>query len=580
MMRMKGRVRAHAWDVAFLAGAASVMAAFHLAHFGLPQVNPDEVSFFILNLPLISEAGSERYEYGRTGLYVGPFPVQFAPYIGALGAYFSAPFNYALGPSVEAVRAYNMFVAIVLQLALYATAREMFSRSAAMISVSAFTFFPLVVFYSRQSVMYDWIILAVATSMLYFGTKFVRGGSAWNLGAVVLSAWVIIWAYLSSLWFVLGVMAALPICAYSYRSRGRPITRKLVLVFALFVALGAVPFVVHYATSPHSTIGFVLDTIAAAGSSQPTGYQHSSTDNSDIYGNLLTRSGHLDILLTRPGAGFWANPSKPSWDPHDATFLALFVAGVAAALAEILRRGEHRAKMSGLLVVIAVTFVASTFTVSVLNPMQLGIMLPLVFLLIGCGVDRLTQWLAGALKAARRGIRQRHVLLPVMGLIVASQMPHIHDGLSVLGDDPAYGYPAASRDLATHVRENGLVPVTMDWLTHKPLFVLLRGEFLPIKAFGEFEGNRFDQSVRDGMRTAESAGLVRNDLLFVIYTYPETLDCAGDLLPSDISHSNQCAQAYFVESAAERNGLDVVVKDFDLPNGVPYYRTLQFVERG
>ena len=574
----RGLARAHAWDITFLTGVTSVMAAFHLVHFGLPQINPDETSFFILNLSLISEAGSEWYEFGRTGLYLGPFPVQFSPYIGGLGAYFSAPFSYALGPSVEAVRAYNMFVAIAIQLALYVTAREMFSRRAAMVSASAFTFFPLVVFYSRQSIMYDWIILAVATLMLYFGTKFVRGGSAWNLGAAVLSASVIVWAYLSSLWFVLGVMVALPICVYSYRSRGRPITKKLMIIFAAFVVLGVIPFLVSYATNPWSLIGFMLDTIVAIGSDQPTSYQHSSTDNSDIYGNLLTRANHTYLLLTMPGMGFWANTSHNSWNPYDATFLVLFVAGIAAALVEILRRGPYRTKMSGLLVVLAVTFAASAFTVTSLNPPQLGIMLPFMLLLIGCGMDRLAQRFVGACKTARYGVRQQHVLLLVMGVVVASQIPHINDGLAVLGNDPAYGYPEASKELAAHMRENGLVPVVMDWFTHKPLFLLLEGEFIPIKAIGEFERNEFTQSVRDNMHTAESAGLVRDDLLFVIYAYPEMLDCTKDL--TGILYSNQCAQAYFVESAAERNDLDVVVKDFNLPNGVPYYRTLQFEERG
>ena len=578
MLVKQKRIRAHAWDIAFLTGITSIMAAFHFTHFGAPQLNPDETSFAILSLPLISEAGSEWYKYGLTGIHLGPFPVQFSPYIGGLGAYFYAPFSYALGPSVDAIRAYNMSVVIALQIALYATAHKMFSRRAAMMSASALTFFPFVVFYSRQGIMYDWIVLVVATAMLYFGTRFVRGGGAWNLGVVILSACVIIWAYLSSLWLVLGVIAALPICAFSYRARGRPITKKLLLIFVSFAVLGATPFVVSYAASPYSTMGFVLDTIASIGSDPLTSYQHPDTDNADIYGNLRTRADHLYLLLSMPGSGFWSNTTHTGWNPHDPTFFALFVVGIAVALVEILRGGPYKTKMSGLLVVLAVTFAASTFTVTTLNPPQLGIMLPFVFLLIGCSTDRLTQWLAGARRIARHGMLQRSVLLLAMGAIAASQIPHISDGLSALGDDPAYDYPVAAGELAAHMRENGLIPVTMDWLTHKVLFILLHGEFVPIAAYGEFEGGEFNQSVRDNMRTAESAGLVRNDLLFVIYAYPELLDCTEDL--SFIVYSNQCAQAYFVESAAARNGLDVVVKDFDLPNGVPYYRTLQFEERG
>lgn len=531
-----------------------------------------------MNLSLMSEVGSEWYEYSKFGLHVGPFPIQYSQYIGALGAYVSAPFNYVFGPSVDAVRLYNMFVAIVLQIILYVTVREMFSRRVAMISSSAFTFFPMVVFYSRQSIMYDWIILAVATSMLYFGTRFVRGGSVWNLGVVILSACLIIWAYLSSLWFVLGIIAALPICIFSYRMHGRVITKKLLLIFTAFVVLGASPFLVHYTTSPLSLLDLVLDTVVAMSSDQPTNYLASGTDNSDIYRNLLMRVNHMYILLAMPATGLWPNLSFTSWNPHDATFLVLFVVGVVVALVEILCRGPYKTKMSGLLVVLVVMFLASVFTVTVLNPLQLGLMLPFVFLLIGCGLDRLTRRLVDVFRLARHGIRQRHLLLIIMGGVVASQIPHISNGLSILENDPAYAYLEAAGDLGAHMRENDLVPVAMDWYTHKPLFLLLRGEFVPIIAVGEFERNEFTQEVRDNMHTAESVGLVRTDLLFVIYSYPKLLDCTKDLLPSDISHSSQCGQVYFVESAAKRNNLDVIVKDFYLPNGIPYYHTLQFAE--
>ena len=79
---------------------------------------------------------------------------------------------------------------------------------------------------------------------------------------------------------------------------------------------------------------------------------------------------------------------------------------------------------------------------------------------------------------------------------------------------------------------------------------------------------------------AEDAGLVRDDVLFVMYSYPELSDCQGEVPPQADMVRSQCAQAYFVESAAERNGLDVIVRDFDLPSGFPYYRTFQFQGAG
>ena len=571
-------------DVAAVAALAAAVAAMHAVHFGLPQLNPDEVSFFLTNLSLVSEPGSARYELSRGyGVFIGPFPVMYAQYIGALGAYASAPFHYALGPGVEAIRLYNMFVAVAITTVMYATAREMFSRNAAAVSASAFAVFPTAVFFSRQGIMYDWIILAVALSVLYFGTRFVRGGGLWSLGAAVLLPFLIIWAYLSSLWFALGIVAALPVCVASLRARGRGITRRTALAGAALVIAGAAPFAAHYLASPHdSTVGFVIATIQEAESGPSSGYLHHSTDNSDIIGNLGVRAGHLHSLLARPAAGFtFAGLSPPDelsgrLGAYDATFPVLFIAGLGAALAEVVLRGRYRRRAAGLLLVLAAIFVSSTFTVSVLGALQLGIMLPFVFLLIGCCTDSVTRQLARRNGLRRRGVRQIHLVLLAIVAVSALQAPHIYSGFELLGSDGAAGYLEAAGRLGAYVRESGLTPVTMDWYTHKSLFFLLEGESVPIAARGGFEAHEFDGGVRDRMITAESAGLVRDDLLFVVYAYPELLDCSRDLGPADMPRSNQCAQAYFVESAAERNGLGVIVKDFELPNGDPYFRTLQF----
>ena len=579
------RLRAgNAPDIAFLSAAAAAVAAMHSIHFGLPQINTDEVSFFMMNLSMISAPGSALSEYFVFGgSHVGPFPVFFSKHIGALGAYASAPFHYALGSTVEAVRFYNMFVAMAISAALYVTARQMFSRVAAAVAVSAFVVLPTVVFYSRQSTMYDWIILAVALLVLYFGTRFVRGGSLWNMGAAVLLSFVIIWAYLSSAWFVLGTVAALPVCYASMRARRLRITKRAALAGAVFVLAGSAPFLAHYALiTDYSYIELILVTLEDAASESPSVRLAPGTDNSAFLQNLQTRSDHLHLMLTNPAMGFWASAVRQSDgaennpDAYDPTFAVLFLAGAAVALAEVARGGPYRRRMAGLLVLLAVIFAASTFTVTVLNPPQLGIMLPFVFLLIGGGADRATRWLARRKALERRGLRQYHAALLLVGAVVVLQAPHIYGGFEFLDGDLARDYPVPAGELGRHLSENGLTPVVMDWNTHKSLFFVLDGKSLPLRIIGEFEKFEWNQQIRDQMHTAESADLVRDDLLFVIYSYPEILDCSRDLSPPDIAASNQCAQAYFVESAAERNGLDVIVRDFDLPNGYPYYRTLQF----
>ena len=500
-------------EAALLSALAAAVAAMHAVHFGLPQLNPDEASLFLMNLSLVSEPGSALSTYFVFGgSHVGPFPVFFAKYIGALGAYVSAPFHWAFGSGVDAVRLYNMSVAVAITLALYLVARQMFSRAAAAVSASALASFPLFVFYSRQGIMYDWVILAAALFVLYFGVRFVRGGGLPNLGAAILLSFVITWAYLSSAWFVLGAVAAIPVCYASMRARGLRITRKAALAGAVFALAGAAPFVAHYALIPdYSYISLILTTLEDAASEAPGARLAPGTDNSAFLQNVATRSGHLHSLLTNPSMGFWASAVRqpdgaggPS--THDPTFAVLFLAGASVAVAEAARRGPHRRSAAGLLVLLAVIFAASTFTVTVLNPLQLGLMLPFAFLLIGFGADRATRWLARRKALERRGVRQRHLVALLVGAVVVLQAPHIYGGFEFLDGDLARDYPVPAGELGRHLSENGLTPVAMDWNTHKSLFFVLDGKFLPLRIIGEFEKFEWNQQVRDDMHTAESAG--------------------------------------------------------------------------
>ena len=583
MLQRAAQVRAWWPDAAAVAALASAMAAMHSVHFGAPPLDVDEVSFFLLNLSLMSEPGSEWYQYSQnTGQRVGPFPVLYFPYIGALGAYISAPFQYALGPGIEAVRLYNLFATILIQVALYATAKYVFSRRAALASTCLFTALPTAVFFSRQGILYDWIILAVALAVLYLGVRFVRGGSLWNMGASILLSFLIIWAYLSSAWFVLGTVAALPVCYASMRARGLRIAKRTALAGAVFALAGAAPFLAHYAASPgYSHLSILLQT--AGGQSQ---FLPANTDNSDYLANLGVRADNVHAMLAEPLTGLeFARIHADSADPDrmralaggpDATFPVLFGIGVAAALAEIAQRRRHRRGMAGLLVLLSVMVSASAFTVTVFNEMQMGIILPFAFLLMGAGMDSALRRIPD-LKSKLARVPQQYLLLAVVGTVAALQYPAISAGLDLLGEDPAAGHLQASADLGGYIDGRGLEPVVLDWYTHRTLFFALEGKHVPLDPLAEAYRRGADFAGRP--LAAEDAGLVRDDVLFVMYSYPELLDCQGGGIPShtDMARS-QCAQAHFVESAAGRNGLDIIVKDFELPSGYPYYRTFQFQE--
>lgn len=561
-------------EAAFLAAALGIMASLHLVLFGLPMLNPDESSWLIMGLTLFSGPGSAGHDYVMANMmgHLGPFPVQYSPYIGTLGSYTSLPFSYALGPSVEAIRAYNMFVVLVLQLALYATTRELFSRTPAMMATAAFSAFPFVIFFSRQSSMYDWIILPITLFVLWAGVRFVRGGSLWHLAAAVLSCWLIIWAYLYSVWPVLGMLAALPFCIASFRKRRPGIRRAFLWALVLGLA-GFAPFAAHYAAGSGSLLSFLADVV-----NEDTPYLRPDTDNADVLSNLSVRSGHLWDLLTGPATGFdFAKAYYMDWSPFNPAFAVLLAAGAAAAGMDMYERRPGWGRFAGLLAVIFTIVVVSAFTVTTLRPIQLGIMLPFAFALIGGGLGRATARLAGAGRLKKAGLRQAHLAAIIIGATIASQAPHVYEGFVQMRDEPGSGYMQAADELGASL--DGYVPVAMDWWTYKSLFIMLDGRHVPYHAHGPWEAREFNPEVRKELGAHQSPVPLENSA-FVLYMYPYELDCTGDLSPSDMPRSNQCAEAYFVESAADRAGLAVEAADFDLPDGTPYYRVLYVSQAG
>lgn len=565
-------------EAAFLIAATSSMTSLHLVMFGMPMLNPDETTLFVMSLTLFGEPGSALHDLGaRLGTHWGSFPAQFTLYIGALGAYASLPFHYAFGPSVEAVRSYNLFVALVLQLAIYATTRELFSKTPAMLATATFSALPFVIFFSRQSTMYDWIILPIALFVLYAGTRFVRGGSFWFLAAAVLAAWLIIWAYLYALWPVLGMIAALPFCVMSFRKRRpeRSALAKAVLCAAVVGLAGFAPFAAQYATSQGgSWISFLIDTVNGDNANV-------TTDNSDVLFNLAVRLDHLQGVLTKPVYGLLgAFHVHTYWNPVNPAFAVLLAAGAAVAGMEVCRRRAGWGRFAGLFVVVATIIASSAFTVTSLNPMQLGVVLPFAFVLAGGGLGRATAWLAGTGRLKKAGLRQDHLAVAVIAVTVASQIPHVYEGFVDISEEPESEYMQAAGDLDAYLTDNGLTPIAMDWWTSKSLVLLLDGDPVPVAFVSRMweKHQEFNQEIRDALQATESPVEIGENTAFVIYMYPAELDCSGDLRPSEM-RSNQCAQAYLAESLADRAGLRADVVDFDLPDGTPYYRVLQMAPR-
>jgi len=86
------------------------------------------------------------------------------------------------------------------------------------------------------------------------------------------------------------------------------------------------------------------------------------------------------------------------------------------------------------------------------------------------------------------------------------------------------------------------------------------------------------------MRHLEQYSLYANrnylseEFLFVMYTYPEMPNCSEVPVPSEKNFGYKCAQAFLIESAAERNNKSLEIIDFPLPDGNPYLRSFRFLD--
>jgi 4-amino-4-deoxy-L-arabinose transferase-like glycosyltransferase len=592
-------VRRH--ELFFLVGISITTIGFHLYDFGKPAIWADETSYFFEAVSLVHHPRSDLYRFSlHHGDRIGIFPIQHSPYVGALESYLVTPILYFFGLNVTAIRGYEMLTAISIVVLTYFLGKELFSRRIGMISSSLLSVLPMFVFYSRQSLTYEWSLISFALLIIIFGLRYLKTLKIRYLFGSLFLIGMGIWGYLWFLWFVLGLVATIPVVIKSMKFKLQPAVEELsrngkflrpiqlkhnkikfIITVPISLLVGFTPIIISYFhnSSPSHLVPFLLRTI----SGEHTGYGAGS--NTNIAGNIVERSHHLFDMLGHLNTGLWfssAHYTQQNYMDNDTSYVLyfLFLAMIVVLLIQIFYNRRKSKRIIGLMLLIAVTLLSSSFTVSSFQPVQLGILLPFIFLVIGKGIDTIVsnKKLLNFFSFLGRKNSSNYVTLGIVSFLVITQIPILIKGYDIIENAPYSGAYATYEKLNLYLKENKLIPVTGSFNVVRGIVVYTNAEQIPIPVTVGDPGMKFDEKTKRTLPVLESKGLLNKKYLFIISVYPFEPPCST--LP--VSHlydmGHNCAWLYFVESAAIRNNKTLEKIDFPFPDGTPFLRTLRFVD--
>ena len=573
-------------EIFFLSAISLITLGFHLYDLGLPPLWPDEATFFLSGLTLTNPVDTDLYSFGSQFAWrYEQFPVAWAPYFGALSSYVSSPVHYFMGSTVEAIRIYSAITSISIVILLYFASKELFSYRVGIISSTLFTFFPLFVFWSRQSIAYEWILISILLVMIIFMMRFFKTHKYRYLCITLFFVGIGVWGYL---WFAFAILAAIillplwyrplkKICIeYSQNNSSHPSRHryKLVIFGSISFIVGLIPLIVHFIIAKNaSLIPFIVVTLLRDSFYKPA---HVEISNVNFVDNFHLRIQNFFGILTEPGNSLSiANLSEP-WSSPSYVILGLFIISLIFLINHILKKKEHYKIIVGLLLFFPIILVASSFTVSAFHVMQIGLIIPFIFIVIGKFIEIAITNNNVKKIISKYKLKLDHLMALIIIGIVLTQIGIIVEGFNVLENSKTASVHVVYENLSDYLNKNKLIPVTFDFFTHKGFLFNTNGEHIPLVIHGIWEAPEFNDKVRKSMENAESLGVVDKKYLFIIYSYPQLKQCDTD--SNSGGWSNQCAQFYFVESAAERNELKLETIDFNLPDGTPYLRAIKFVD--
>ncbi len=375
---------------------ALVYLTLAFAHLRVPTPTTEEleeaaVAFRYLGRPL-AEAPEGLLDF-MPGLVLFDryFPIaQDTPYLGAVELYLELPVLRLLGLDVFSLRSVPIVIALAALLAAYVLLRRLVDERLAFWAALLTASHPVFVHFSRQGHRFDEIFtLAFLLFAAFFLVRGATGGPGQRLSLALggLAFGLGISHKITFLWYVLAAVPVL-LLALRWRLLGSIVRRWPLAVGAAVV--GTVPVLVNLLGTRFAVPRMMLEALLH-------GTRKDNVDNLDFLVNLWVRGRQLLHVMVK--GQIW----DPAWftivegaeRPYNWPAVGAFLVGcVALPLLLVLRRDAPWAR--GLLLVTLFylgVLLCSPFTVSMLRPSHLLVLVPFPMLVLAAPFALPHRWL-------------------------------------------------------------------------------------------------------------------------------------------------------------------------------------------
>jgi hypothetical protein len=487
--------------------------AFH--QYRLPGLYYDEAFDVVPAMQLLNGQEVQLARGVGIHLFGRSFPVMIGDYWGVVSTYAVLPLFAIFGVGVFPIRLWTISAGMAAVFLTFVVGRKLYRYEVGALASLLLAIFPSFVFWTRTGIYVISHIVAVVLGIILAFLRWRETGRRRWLFIATLLTGIGLSTKLLFLWFLIAVPGAyflLLIADWlSVHRQGRSAGRRVVQVVwqrfridvplrgtydlaAAFLGflLGAFPVVYYNLVSQGSYLVLRANLFQT----------ERGVNNFALWENVKTELDSLRVLLD--GGYFWyyggiyTNPLYP-WIAGASTIGTLVLVHACAD------HRRFRRQTVFLLGFALVTFFLSCFSVSILGPTHLLILLPIPQLMISAFAVLGLSWMVKRLPAA--------TLAPVTGLVVifgALLGPLIardlwvdrqyHATLSRGGGQSSFS--SAIYTMAQRLDDAGIEhPYALDWGFKYPIMILTEGRVEPLEIFGSsYEpGPDFEAALREAL---------------------------------------------------------------------------------
>lgn len=447
-------------DILFLVVIAAIALCVRLYNFKLPGYYNDEAVFVNPTMRMLQGLMLSRYP--SIHLFGHDFLLMGSQKTGPIVSYYYAPFIYLFKDPVFATRLASATIAVLTIIIAFYFSKELFNKRVAYITALLLAISPSFVFYSRTgwtNLMATLITILCFLFLLRWYTQ--KRDIYFYLGCLSLGVGL---QYLTFLW----VIGALVLSKLILKIKMPKVGLKQITIglFAFFIGFSPIAYynlsgLLH--GSP-TTISFLINNLGT------TWMGHSNLNFCD---NILIRINTFKILLE--GSAF----TELGNTYHDYFFIFLFIAAFFMLTCSLFLSNSkkilnientEKLKIKFILLIILIVLGVSIFTVSILSPYNLLIILPFCMMTVAKFLE---------------SIPKKKIMFVILIIAVLMNIYVIYNYYGSLEKSGGVGtFSDAIYPLTDYLEENNIEnPIAVDWGFKYNLQVLTDQRINPIEVF-------------------------------------------------------------------------------------------------